>query len=114
MNKVNDLNKNEVAQKIASNFTVHVLIMHSKRTGKIDLTMTSLGSAMLRLWAMQNTPSSKRTLIFERESGKLVFAVEGTKNGFKVINKEDCKGTCKDYGIPLKELHAIKDERFDK
>lgn len=30
------------------------------------------------------------------------------------FNKEDCKGTCKDYGIPLKELHAIKDERFDK
>lgn len=110
---MNNVNKNEVADKIASNFTVHVLIQHSKRTGKIDLTMTSLGSAMMRLWAMQNTPRSKRTLIFERQSGKLVFAVEGAANGFKVIDKSECKGTCKDYGIPLKELRAIKDERFD-
>ncbi|MBR6476366.1 MAG: hypothetical protein IKS98_13120 [Lachnospiraceae bacterium] len=106
--------KKEVANKIASNFTVHVLIQCSKRTGEIGLTMISLGSAMMRLWAMQNTPRSKRTLIFERESGKLVFAVEGAANGFNVINKNECKGTCKDYGIPLKELHAIKDDRFDK
>ena len=111
---MNETKNREVANKIASNFSVHVLFQCSKRTGKIDLTMISLGSAMMRLWAMQNTPRAKRTLIFERESGKLVFAVEGTANGFKVIDKNECKGTCKDYGIPLKDLHAIKDDRFDK
>ncbi len=97
-----------------SNLKIHVLFRCSKKTGKIDMTMTSMGSAMMRLWAMRNTPASKMCLIFERESGKLVFAVHGLKEGgFQVKSEKECEGTCDDYGIPLEELHAVKDDRWD-
>ena len=92
---------------------IHVLFRCSKKTGKIDTTMTSMGDAMMRLWAMRNTTAGKMCLIFERESGKLVCEVLGSKGGFKVKSGKDCEGTCDDYGIPLNTLHSIKDDRWD-
>ena len=94
----------------------YVLFRASKKTGKIDTTMTALGNAMLQLWALQNTTSSKQCLIFERESGKLVYATSGTKDGFPEVRdarKHGDLGICEDYGIPLEALHEIKDARFD-
>ena len=82
-----------------SKLKVHVLIRCSKRTGKIDTTMTGMGKALMQMWALQNTTKSKITYIIERESGNIVGAYLG--NG-------------EDIGIPLEFLHQIKDERFDK
>ena len=97
-----------------SNLEVHVLFRYSKKTGKIDTTMTGMGSAMMQMWALQNTTSTKGCMIFERETGKLVFATYGTKDGFPKVKKgEQCKGTCDDWGIPLEDLQTITDDRFD-
>lgn len=100
------------------NLTVHVLFRSSKKTGKIDTTLIGLGKAMLQLWALQNTPTSKSTMIFERESGRLVFKAVGDPCGFPKIIKDTKDSflleTCADYGITLEQLHAIKDDRFDK
>lgn len=95
---------------------VYVLFRASKKTGKIDTTITAMVSSMLMLWAMQNTTSSKQCLVFERESGKLVYATSGTKDGFPEVRdarKHGDLGICEDYGIPLEALHKIKDDRFD-
>lgn len=101
-----------------TNLTVHVLMRSSKKTGKVDMTMIGLGKAMLQLWALQNTPKTKSTMVFERESGRLVFKAVGDPSGFPKIFKDTKDAflleTCKDYGIPLETLHGITDPRFDK
>ena len=97
-----------------SSLEVHVLFRFSKKSGAIDTTMTGMGSALMQMWALNNTTKTKSCLIFERESGKLVFATSGTNDGFPKVKKGDeCKGMCEDYGISLEMLHDIKDERFD-
>lgn len=98
-----------------SNLGVHVLFRYSKKTGEIDTTMTGIGSAMMQMWALQNTTKTKGCMIFERETGKLVFATYGTEDGFPKVKKgEQCKNmTCDDWGIPLEVLHSMTDDRFD-
>lgn len=42
--------------------------------------MDGLGNAMMRLWALQNTPQSKECLIFSMESGQILYRVVGGKD----------------------------------
>lgn len=90
---------------------VYVLFRFSKKTGKIDTTMTGITSAMMELWAMQNTTKTKGTLIINRDTGAVKMAVTGTADGWPKI-KKDC-GRCDKYGIPFEALQAITDDRFD-
>lgn len=96
--------------------TVHVLMRASKKTGKIDTTLTSLGKAQLVMWALTNTTRGKQSFIFERESGKVMAIVTGSDTGMPTMSSADHKdlGICEDYNIPLEELHKILDDRFDK
>ena len=97
-----------------TDLNVCVLFRFSKKSGKIDTTMTGMGSALMQMWALNNTPKTKVCMIFERESGKLIFAAYGTESGFPKIKKgEQCPATCDDFGIPLETLRGITDERFD-
>lgn len=91
---------------------VHVLFRFSKKTGKIDTTMTGVTSGLMIMWALNNTTKSKMTLIFNRETGRCIFSATGTADGLPEIEKGDL-GSCEEYNIPLEELQAIKDERFD-
>ena len=93
------------------NLEVCVLFRFSKKSGKIDQTMTGVGSAMMQLWALNNTPKTKSCLIFERNSGKCIFATYGTGD-FPKVEKGDL-GTCEEYGIRHEDLMAITDDRFD-
>jgi len=95
---------------------LNVLFRYSKKTGKIDTTMTGMGDAMMRLWALQNTTPSKTALIVERDTGKVLYLIEGTKSGFPKLKdaKTEDLGTIDEYGIPLSEVKKIRDERFDK
>ena len=97
----------------STDLEVHVLFRCSKKTGKVDTTATALGKAMLDAWALQNTPSSKMCLVFNRRTGELVYHTEGTKDGFPQVRKYTTVPTCEDFGISLEDLHNIKDERFD-
>ena len=91
---------------------VCVLFRFSKKTGKVDTTMTAMGKALLQMWALQNTTTSKRTLIFDRETGKCLFAASGTKDGFPIIRKNP-DVDCEYFGISLEDLQSLKDDRFD-
>lgn len=53
------------------------LVRFSKKTGKIDTTMTALGCGLLNLWALQNTTKTKDTIIFD-EDGIIDAYYEGT------------------------------------
>ena len=89
-----------------------VLFRFSKKTGKVDTTMTGVTSAMMELWALQNTPKTKGSIIVNRDTGEVAYLITGTADGFPKI-EENC-GRCEEYGIPLDELQAIKDDRFDR
>lgn len=91
---------------------VNVLFRFSKKTGKIDKTMTGLGTALMKMYALNNTPKSKNTMIIERDTGKVLFLAEGKENDWPTI-KEDNLGNATEYGIPLEALQAITDDRFD-
>ena len=55
----------------------HFLVRFTRKSGKIDTTMSGLGNALMRMWAMQNTTKSKDTIIFD-EDGLIKFYFEGT------------------------------------
>ena len=95
---------------------VHVLMRCSKRTGKVDTTMTGIGKALMQMWALQNTTRTKMTYIIERDSGNIVGIYIG-KADLPTIKKSKVPGDlgkCDDIGISLEVLHQIKDDRFDK
>ena len=75
--------------------------------------MTGLGSALMRLWAMQNTTSSKEVVVINRSTGQIVFHTVGRKDSFPYIVKDDELGTCEDLGISFEELQTYTDDRFD-
>ena len=98
-----------------SDLKMHVLFRFSKKTGKIDTTMTGLGNAMMKLWALNNTTKTKGCIIAERDTGVVVFTTSGTENFPKVkdATKHGDLGTIEDFGISVVVLQSIKDDRFD-
>lgn len=87
----------------------YVLFRYSKKTGKIDTTLTGLGRAMLDLWALQNTTKTKNTIVINSDTGAVTYLVEGSE-GFPKVS--DAKrgadlGICDEYGIPLEALQNI-------
>lgn len=86
---------------------IHACIRANQRTGKIDKVLTGLSSAMLSLWAMQNTTSTKVSYVFDLETGDVVTICTGVKGRDfpeverqPVLNIEDiCPGIC----LSLKE-----------
>lgn len=91
--------------------TVKVLFRYSKKTGKIDTTLTAANLPLLKLYAVQNTTKTKNSIIIERDNGKVLFMVEGTKDGPAI--SDDDLGICTEYGLPLEIVQEIKDTRFD-
>lgn len=98
--------------KRKNDMPVYVLFRFSKKTGKIDTTLTAINKPMLQLWALQNTiAKTKASAIINRDTGEVVYMAMGTADGFPKV-EENC-GRCEEYGIPLEALRAIKDDRFD-
>ena len=76
-----------------------VLVRFSKKTGKIDTTLEGIGNAMMKLWALQNTPKTKECLIFSKVSGDVIAHCVGDESGFPKFfdgNKDDL-GNIEDY-----------------
>ena len=63
------------------------LVRCSKKTGKVDMAMTGLGKGLLQLWGLQNTTKTKRTLIFELDTGIIETMYTGTADGFPAVEK---------------------------
>lgn len=64
------------------------LVRFSKKTGKIDTTMTAIGSGLIRLWALQNTTKTKACVIADIDERKVVYEYIGTAAGFPEIRKD--------------------------
>ena len=78
------------------------LVRFSKKSGKIDTSMTALGNALLQLWALQNTTKTKASLILDLDS-RLPFAeFIGDPSGFPKV----CK-------VPSEMSFDFPEELFD-
>jgi len=64
------------------------LAKFSRKTGKVDVVMEGLGFALLHLWAFQNITKTKDVVIWCKETGEVLFYLEGRPDGLP-----------KDYGF---------------
>ena len=64
------------------------LVRFSKKSGKIDTTLTALGSALLQLWALQNTTKTKACVIVDLDTCEVFAECEGTPGGFPDFRKK--------------------------
>lgn len=67
------------------------LIRFSKKTGKVDTTMTALGRGVIQLWALQNTTASKASIIVDITEHRPFAEYVGNASGFPCICKEPTK-----------------------
>lgn len=77
----------------------YYLVRFSKKTGKIDTTMSGVSKGMLGMWALQNTTKTKDTIVFNATTGEIDKYYEGTGD-FPKITKG---GNIDDYCIGLLE-----------
>lgn len=61
------------------------LVRFSKKTGKIDTTMTAIGRGLIQLWALQNTPHTKACVIIDLTTREAYAEYEGDASGFPKI-----------------------------
>lgn len=78
------------------------LVRFSKKTGKIDTTMTAIGRGVIQLWALQNTTKSKACVIVDIDERRIFSEYIGTEDGFPEIHKE-----------PVTFEFNLPDELFD-
>lgn len=92
---------------------VYVLLRASKRTGKVNKCMTGITSALMKMWALNNTRKNDITLIIERDTGRIEECYTGTADGWPKREKLKPGANCTEMGISLDDLQSIKDDRFD-
>ena len=86
------------------------LVRFSKKTGKIDAAITGIGSGMIKMWALQNTPKAKVSVIVDIDERCTVAEYVGTNTGFPDIRKNP-----EDFEFDLPdELWVIFDEEVGK
>ena len=78
----------------------------SKKTGKIDTTLTGTGYAMLNLWGLQNTTKSKETFVFTIDSGLLIAHYIGSVNGMPSVEWGEDHENIEDYAEGILEALA--------
>ena len=78
------------------------LVRFSKRTGKIDTTLTALGRGMIQMWALQNTPETKACIILNLDEREVFAEYIGTEDGFPIIHKNEDEFEY-EFGIELYE-----------
>ena len=61
------------------------LVRFSKKTGKIDTSLTATGKGLMQLWALQNTTKTKACFILDLTDKVPVACYIGTADGFPKI-----------------------------
>lgn len=86
------------------------LVRFSKKTGKIDTTMTGLGNGLIQMWALNNTPKTKACVIVDINERKVFCEYVGTADGFPKV----CKNPEEfEFNVP-DELYKVFDEEVAK
>lgn len=83
------------------------LIRFSKKTGKIDTTMTALGRGVIQLWALQNTTKTKATVIVDIDERTVFSEYIGTADGFPEVRKDPATF---EYDLPVELFDILAEE----
>ena len=83
------------------------LIRFSKKTGKIDTTMTAIGRGMIQLWALQNTTKTKATVIVDIDERQVFAEYVGTEDGFPEVRKDPATF---EYELPVELFDILAEE----
>lgn len=83
------------------------LVRFSKKTGKIDTTMTALGRGVIQLWALQNTTKTKATVIVDIDERTVFSEYIGTADGFPEVRKDPATF---EYDLPVELFDILAEE----
>ena len=83
------------------------LIRFSKKTGKIDTTMTAIGRGMIQLWALQNTTNTKASVIVDIDEREVFAEYVGTSDGFPEVRKDP---DTFEYELPYELFDILEEE----
>lgn len=86
------------------------LVRFSKKTGKIDTTMTAIGKGLIQMWALQNTTQTKACVIVDIDERRPYAEYVGTADGFPKVRKAPATF---EFDLP-EELFGIFDEEVAK
>lgn len=82
----------------------HYAILFTRKSGRVvKMLEQGFGDAMLKLWAMNNTSSSRDCIIFD-EQGIVTAYFEGKKDDLPNICKDVVGTSVEDFGFDLKEI----------
>lgn len=95
--------------------TGYVMFRFRKSTGKIDKTLTANVSALMKIWAMNNTTSTKETVIVDCDDGEVIFRASGKKNDFPDIENPETGSicNCEKLGIPMMIVEQYRTKEAD-
>ena len=57
------------------------LVKFARKSGKVDVVMEGLGFALLHIWAYQNCTKTKDVAIWCKDTGEVLFYLEGRPDG---------------------------------
>ena len=65
-------------------------VLFNRKSGKIITTLEGVSSAMLKLFGMnnRNVSATREFVVFDSETGEIVFYCEGKKNDFPTIHRD--------------------------
>lgn len=66
----------------------YALVRFNKKTGKIDRTMTAIGKGLLQLWALDNTPKSRASVLMNLDTGDVEAEFIGDDRGLPLIIRD--------------------------
>lgn len=62
-------------------FDKMAMVVFQRASGKIVTTMTAMGTAMFRLWALNNLTKSRDAIVFSLIDGEVQYYIEGKGKG---------------------------------
>lgn len=83
------------------------LVRFSKKTGKIDTTMTALGCGLIQGWALMNTTRTKACVIVDIDERKVFSEYVGTADGFPEVRKNPDEF---EYNMPDELFEVFEEE----
>lgn len=86
------------------------LVRFSKKTGKIDTTMTAIGKGLIQMWALQNTSKTKACVIVDIDERRPYAEYVGKADGFPEVRKDPATF---EYDLP-EELFGVFAEEIAK
>lgn len=85
-------------------------VLFNRKSGKIVKVISGFSSALLRLYGIQGNVSATRDyIVFNNETGEIVFYCEGKKNDMPTICKDMEGKNIDDLCAGLRE--ALKEEK---